>query len=257
MSRPMNYESVASEFDRRYTNDDYNGLEQTLCKFLTGKPAELLLEIGCGTGHWLEVTGKLGYRVVGLDPSVTMLNLARKKVSQKLLVQGRAEAIPFPPGIFDRVFLINVLHHARDKERSVAEAFRVLKPGGKFMTIGLDPHTGFDRWSIYDYWPETLQIDKERYLPTAEIRQILRKQGFIKCRTSVAQSMIQRFPANEAFKSGRLAENVTSQLGVLTADEYNNGIHRLLKDIADSESKGEVLKTYSNLRLYATVGLKA
>ena len=124
------------------------------------------------------------------------------------------------------------------------------------MTVGLDPHQGLDKWTIYDYWPETLLIDKERYLPTEKIRQIMGIQGFIEYRTSVAQIIKQNLPARVAFAEGRLAEHVTSQLGVLTEGEYQRGLQRLLRDIETAESKSLILETRSDLRLYGTSGWK-
>jgi ubiquinone/menaquinone biosynthesis C-methylase UbiE len=253
----MNYEAVASRYDRRYQDYDYRSLERCLLEFTPDTLSEHILEVGCGTGHWLEVIAKQGRQVVGLDLSLAMLNVARQKLPPELLVQGRAEVIPWPDGSFDRVYSINALHHFSNRERFIAEAYRVLLPGGGLMTVGLDPHTGLDQWSIYDYWPETLQIDKERYLPTAQIRQMMRRHGFMKCRTSVAQHIRLSLPAREEFEAGRLAENVTSQLGVLTDEEYNRGPPRLLRDIEAAESKGIRLDFSSDLRLYATIGWKA
>ncbi|UCH51532.1 MAG: methyltransferase domain-containing protein [Chloroflexota bacterium] len=256
MARLMDYESVASQFDRRYQDYDYSTVEEHILKFISGATSKAILEVGCGSGHWLEVIAKQGYQVAGLDPSEAMLRLARQRLPKVPLIQGKAEAIPWPNGDFDRLFCINAFHHFTDREKFVTEAFRVLCPGGGFLTVGLNPHTGLDQWSIYDYWPETLQLDKERYLPTIKIRQMMRRHGFTKCRTFVARHILQSLPARETVEAGRLAQHVTSQLGILTNEEYNRGLHRLVQDIESAESKGITLKITSDLRLYATAGWK-
>jgi ubiquinone/menaquinone biosynthesis C-methylase UbiE len=45
----------------------------------------------------------------------------------------------------------------------VDEVRRVLRPGGRLMSIGLDPHEKRDRWFVYDFFPETLELDLNRF----------------------------------------------------------------------------------------------
>ena len=134
MARQMNYQCVASQFDRRYTDNEYGDLERFLLRFISGTMSGSILEVGCGTGHWLEVVTKQGYRILGLDPSSSMLSLASQKLPQSILIQGRAEAIPCSDASLDRVFLINALHHTKDSEKSIAEAYRILRRGGGLIS---------------------------------------------------------------------------------------------------------------------------
>ena len=53
--RHTNYDEVAATYDRRYAEDDYSGIERALIDFL-GSPARHVLQVGCGTGHWLSVS---------------------------------------------------------------------------------------------------------------------------------------------------------------------------------------------------------
>lgn len=254
MARQMNYETVASHFDRRYQDNDYGSIEKHILQFISGAKSKTILEVGCGSGHWLEVIAKQGHKVVGLDPSEAMLRLAKQKMPRIPLILCKAEVLPCENQSFERIFCVNAFHHFNDSENFAKEAFRILCPGGGLLTIGLDPHTGLDQWSIYDYWPETLQLDRERYLPTVTIRQMMHRHGFRKCRSFVAQHIAQSLPARETAEAGRLAQHATSQLGILTDEEYNRGFSRLLEDINSAESKGITLKVTSDLRLYATVG---
>jgi SAM-dependent methyltransferase len=95
-----------------------------------------LLDIGCNWGRWSVAAARLGYRPVGIDPSLGAVFAARR-VSRQLgltadFVVGDARFLPFPDGFFDAVFSYSVIQHFSkdDARRSLAEAGRVLKPGG-------------------------------------------------------------------------------------------------------------------------------
>jgi SAM-dependent methyltransferase len=95
-------------------------------------PGRRALELGCGTGIFLAKVARSGARVVGLDLTDELLAKARARLagaSNVALLRGNAESLPCPDGCFDVVYGSSVLHHL-DLERSLAEVFRVLRPGG-------------------------------------------------------------------------------------------------------------------------------
>lgn len=153
---------------------------------------------------------------------------------------------------FHWVICINALHHFTDKLAFLAEARRVLRPGGALMTVGLDPHTGLDRWHIYEYFQGTLEIDRGRYPSSDQIRAWMTSLGFSRCRTIEVQRIPFRVAAREAFKRGFLDRTATSQLSVLTNDEYERGIQRIEDDLEAAEARGESLYLTADLRLYAS-----
>jgi ubiquinone/menaquinone biosynthesis C-methylase UbiE len=147
----VDYDAIASVYDRRYLHNDYSGVENAVIAFAGENPAARVLEVGCGTGHWLRLLRSRGIRVAGLDASIRMLSRARDQ-DRCTVIRGLAEDLPWAAGSFDRVFCVHALHHFQNKERFLSEARRVLRPGGRMMTIGLDPHTGTYLWYIYDYF---------------------------------------------------------------------------------------------------------
>lgn len=111
------------------------------------------------------------------------------------LVRGRAESLSYRTQSFDRVFCIYAVHHFTDKPRFLAEARQVLRPQGGLMSLSLDPHAGLDRWWVYNYFHETLDLDKQRYPSTSELREEMSKAGFRRCETSVAEHLTMKIPA--------------------------------------------------------------
>jgi len=96
-------------------------------------PGRLALELGCGTGIFLEKVAPAGARVVGLDLSADLLSRARARlagVPNVALHRGDAEHLPYAASSFDAVYGSSVLHHL-DLDRALAEVFRVLRPGGR------------------------------------------------------------------------------------------------------------------------------
>lgn len=254
MSRTTDYDSISSQYDRRYQGQGYPGTEQTLSTFLGENRNVSVLEVGCGTGHWLKVLeGQVGF-LAGLDLSVNMLNRARSEMSAVPLVRGRAEELPYQAQCFDRLFCINAFHHFAEKSKFLAEARRVLRPHGGLMIVGLDPHTRLDRWWVYDYFHETLELDKQRYPSTVELKGDMDRAGFQWCETSVADHLTLQMTARAALDRGLLDQSYTSQLTILSAQEYQEGMARVTRAIDAAQARGETLTLMADLRLYATVG---
>jgi ubiquinone/menaquinone biosynthesis C-methylase UbiE len=253
VSRKTDYRPIAPVFDRRYHRNNYADTERALHHFLASPGHVDVLDVGCGTGHWIGQLGSGRHRIVGVDASAEMLQEAAMRGPFEL-VRAAAEALPFGIGAFDRIFCLNSFHHFTDKRAFVQEARRLLRRGGGVITIGLDPHSGLDKWWVYDYFENALELDRQRYLPGKAIRAMLADAGFKDCRTDVAQSFRGAIPARLGLERGRLAKTVTSQLAILTDDEYNRGLQRIQEDLRAAESSGREFSLISDVRLYATTG---
>jgi SAM-dependent methyltransferase len=109
-----------------------------------------VLDIGCGPGYVSAAAAERGATPTGLDFSKEMIAIAKKMFTQTKFREGDAQDLPFPDMIFDRVLANFALLHLADPERACAEAFRVLKPGGKF---------GFTVWAPPSQSPYAKIID--------------------------------------------------------------------------------------------------
>jgi ubiquinone/menaquinone biosynthesis C-methylase UbiE len=249
----LDYDTVADAYDRRYLRNDYSGVENAVTALVASNRDVRVLEVGCGTGHWLRVLADRSIRVAGLDASIRMLAHAQAHAHCPVVL-GVAEQLPWARASFDRVFCVNALHHFQNKDRFLAEARRVVRPGGQLMTVGLDPHTGIDQWYVYEYFDRTLETDKRRYLASSQIRDWMHVAGFVDCETREVQHVPARLLARTALEQGRLEKTATSQLSVLTDEQYEQGIDRIRTDMAAADARGDSLYLTADLRLYATLG---
>jgi ubiquinone/menaquinone biosynthesis C-methylase UbiE len=143
-------------------------------------PETRVLDVGCGTGHYAAALRALtGCQMSGVDPSPAMLAKARGATSWAALVQGRAEQLPFPDGAFDVVMSTDVIHHIGNREGYFREAARVLRPGGRVVTV-TDSHDDIrGRRPLSSHFPETVEIELRRYPPLARLEAEMGAAGFI------------------------------------------------------------------------------
>ncbi len=115
-----------------------SGVYDTVAEVLDVQPDDELLDIGCGPGAFLATKAGDARRVVGLDPSATMLRVAERRLAGRLgtgtarLVTGSADELPFGGGEFSAVTVIFAPF-------DLAEVFRVLRPGGRLVVADNDP----------------------------------------------------------------------------------------------------------------------
>jgi SAM-dependent methyltransferase/RimJ/RimL family protein N-acetyltransferase len=104
---------------------------------LLGPGDGLCLDLGCGSGHYFDVIAATGRTVVGLDYSADQLRVARSRSGQVL--RGDAAALPFADGTFSTVTTLWISTDVDNFSAVLAEAARVLQPGGLLVFYGAHP----------------------------------------------------------------------------------------------------------------------
>jgi ubiquinone/menaquinone biosynthesis C-methylase UbiE len=100
-------------------------------------PTDRVVDVGCGPGNAVKAAARRGATAVGIDPAPVMLRLARLLVRAPGVEwrEGTAEALPVDDGAATVLWSVSTIHHWSDIDQGLAEAHRVLAPGGRFLGI--------------------------------------------------------------------------------------------------------------------------
>ncbi|MSP61943.1 MAG: SAM-dependent methyltransferase [Myxococcales bacterium] len=147
-------------------------------------PGESLLEIGCGEGANLHHLAGRGARLFGVDFTPGKARFAAERTSARTACAD-AQHLPFCDAAFDAVLVRDLLHHVPDRFQVLAEAERVLRPGGHLTVI--EPN----RWNPLIAAQATAIAAERGMLASTGDRLIgeLRRAGFEGVRLSRAQPM--------------------------------------------------------------------
>lgn len=145
MSRPTVDNSIYGQLGERWyqADDDPIALLRAESRFrnpwlveqLAAAGARDVLDIGCGGGFLSNHLARAGFAVTGLDPSPEALEIAARYDTAGTVrhVVGDGLRLPFADASFDAVTAMDVLEHVEAPARLIAEAARVLRPGGRFF----------------------------------------------------------------------------------------------------------------------------
>jgi len=140
------FAAKASHWDEvRSLYVDEAKVETALLGVLGERPPSSLLDIGTGTGRILQLLApRIGFGL-GVDLSREMLSVARANLDRISLRNcqvrhGDMYHLPLPDGSFDAATMHNVLHFADDPGAALAEAARILRPGGRLVVVDFARH---------------------------------------------------------------------------------------------------------------------
>ena len=136
----------AADWDReRSLHIAEHAVEAAIMTVLGANDLGVLVDVGTGTGRMIELLGRRASAALGIDRSPEMLRLARGRIEGAGLAHaevrsGDMVALPRADASVDTVVFHQVLHFADDPAAVIAEAARVLAPGGRLLVVDFMPH---------------------------------------------------------------------------------------------------------------------
>jgi SAM-dependent methyltransferase len=252
--KQVDYDQIAPTYNRRYAEDELSDTAKTLLDLAESIDAEQVLEVGCGTAHWLSVLGAVTDQLYGLDFSPGMLNQAQHRRRPLRLMRGRAGQLPYADASFDLVYCVNAIHHFQQQASFVSEAWRLLRPGGALAVVGMDPHTSGDRWYIYDYFEGIFETDLTRFPSWGTIMDWMLTAGFARIELRPVERILDLKVGRAILDDPFLQKNSCSQLALLSNQEYEAGLHRIEAALTAAEAVGKTVTFQSEITLEMLIG---
>ena len=167
----FHFDILAPVYDRLISSQK----PENLLKILNLKSEDKLLEVGGGTGRFAKYFTPYFNEIWLLDPSIQMLNQARKKYPSMKISEGYANDMPFQDNHFDAVLIHDSLHHWQNQIESLHEINRVIKQSGRLIICEIHPQ---HRLGYFITKMEKLFMMKSKFYTPIELKIMITKAGF-------------------------------------------------------------------------------
>jgi ubiquinone/menaquinone biosynthesis C-methylase UbiE len=184
-----------------------------------------VLDVGCGTGR-LQVALAGRARAWGLDAEPEMLEVAKRNAPDATFKLGRAEALPFKDGWFERAVMW-LSAHLVERPRAFAEIRRVLAPGGRVAIATFDP-SYFSVFWLNTLFPSMEAVDRARFPTAEELEAELAGAGFEEVRLA-RLSQTDSLTREEGLE--RIRKRHISTFDLISDAEYEAGLARAEREL--------------------------
>ena len=183
----QHYDEIADVYDKRYDGRRgrcYHGhIRDHVMQYLP--KGGFLLDVGCGTGLFVQRYVQEGGRAVGIDISPGMVRHGRERCPDCGFFVGTADALPFRDDSFDALASLLAFSYIPDPEATLRECYRVLPPGGRISVCTLSRTVFTSIVPIVYQMGEKVGLKKvgvgdfdEHYYTNGEIAGLFREAGF-------------------------------------------------------------------------------
>jgi len=140
------------------------GWQALAAALAAGFAGQTVADVGCGEGDLTLLLARFAKRVTAIDLSAQMLRVVQERSAEAgvsgcvTVERGDLEKLPVAAGSMDAVFVSQVLHHTVRPAKALAEASRILKPGGRLILLDLAPHD--QEWVRSEWADQWLGFDE-------------------------------------------------------------------------------------------------
>jgi ubiquinone/menaquinone biosynthesis C-methylase UbiE len=185
-----------------------------------------VLDVGCGTGNYTVALEKAtSCSCWGIEPSEQMLAKARERTQTAHFNRGQAEKLDYSTESFNLVFSVDVIHHVGDRLAYFREAYQILKKGGKVCTVTDSEEIIFRRQPLSVYFPETIEIELQRYPRICDLRTMMIEVGFSSLQEVVAE-FAYTLTDIQSYK-----DKAFSSLHLISTEAFEHGIQHMEQDL--------------------------
>ncbi len=174
------FDSVAGRLGKDYVpGKSWKSMAEALLRLM---PPLTIADLGAGEGSFALLLSQRAVRVIAVDTSARMIEVGREQAARHGVKNveyrlGDMEEVPIGAGEVDLVFFSQSLHHALHPERALAEAARILAPGGRIVVLDLLKHRFEEAREMY--------ADEWLGFSEAELEAMLENAGFANVETAV------------------------------------------------------------------------
>jgi ubiquinone/menaquinone biosynthesis C-methylase UbiE/DNA-binding HxlR family transcriptional regulator len=174
------FDSVAGRLGKDYVpGQSWKSMAEAMLRLM---PPLTVADLGAGDGSFALLLSQRAVRVIAVDSSARMIEVGREQAARHGVKNveyrlGDMEEVPIGAGEVELVFFSQSLHHALHPERALAEAARILAPGGRIVVLDLLKHRFEEAREIY--------ADEWLGFSEAEMESMLENAGFANVETSV------------------------------------------------------------------------
>jgi ubiquinone/menaquinone biosynthesis C-methylase UbiE/DNA-binding HxlR family transcriptional regulator len=176
------FDSVAGRLGKDYVpGKSWKSLAEALLRLM---PPMTIADLGAGDGTFSLLLAQNAKDVIAVDSSAKMIEFAREQAHRHHVKNidyrlGDMEELPIDDEAVDLVFFSQSLHHALHPQQAIAEAARILRPGGRIAILDLAKHRFEEAREMY--------ADEWLGFSESELESMLQRAGFAQIQTSVLQ----------------------------------------------------------------------
>ncbi len=174
------FDELAGKFGKNYVpGRSWKALAEALLKVMN---YEVVADLGAGEGTLSQLLAQRAKHVIAIDISPKMVEFGKNLALQNDLPNlefrlGEIEDVPIDNATVDLAILSQALHHAEEPSRAIAEAYRILKPGGCLLILDLAKHSFTKAYELYS--------DRWLGFPEGELSEWLEQAGFLEVETAI------------------------------------------------------------------------